>query len=76
MATVEEIVGKVLNIDPASVNNTASPHNVESWDSFNALMIVAEIEKKFGVNISIDEVASIKNVGDIKKILRAHQMNV
>lgn len=70
MATVEEIVGKVLNIDPSWVHDATGPHNVESWDSFNALMLVAEIEKKFGVNFTIDDVASIKNVGDIKNILR------
>lgn len=70
MITVEEIVGRVLELDSASVNDATGPQNVESWDSFNALMLVAEIEKKFGVTISIDEVASIKNVGDIKSILR------
>lgn len=69
---IEEIIAKILDIAPEKINDASGPANTENWDSFNALLIAAEIEKKFGVNLSVEEIASIKNVGDIKSLLKSH----
>lgn len=68
--TLEEIVGKVLNIDPSKINNDTSPENTEEWDSFNGLLLVSEIEKQFNFSFDIKEVLDIKNIGDIRSILK------
>jgi len=72
MQSVEEIVAKILNIKRGEINDATGPANSSGWDSFNALMIAAEIEKVFQTDFSIDEIASIKSVGDIKRILKAY----
>lgn len=64
-----KLLAKILNIPVKNINNKTSPENASSWDSFNSLMIIAELEKQFKVNFMIEEVANIKNVGDIKKYL-------
>lgn len=74
MKTVEEILGKVLNVDPKSLNDMSCPENVKEWDSFNGLLIMTEIEKNFNVEFSVEEVVSVKNIGDIKKILEKHKV--
>lgn len=76
MPKLEEIIAKVLDIDSQIVTDATAPENVESWDSFNSLMLAAEIEKVFTVNLSIEEIASMKSVGDIKKILHNHGIPV
>lgn len=73
---VEEIIAKILGSEPGTITDATGPTNSPNWDSFNALMIAAEVEKVFEVNLSIDEIASIKNVGDIKRILRSHGKTV
>ena len=60
------LISSVLNIDENSINNDTSPENTESWDSFNALVMVSELESEFEVQFSIDEVYSVSKVEDIK----------
>lgn len=75
MKSVEEVLGKVLGIDPKKINDKSSPENINAWDSFNGLLLVTELENNFRVNFSVDEVISVKNVGDIRKILKKHGIN-
>lgn len=72
--TVEETVGKILNIDSDKINDDTSPENTEGWDSFNGLLLVSELEKNFNVKFDIEEVIAIKNIGDIKSILKKHKV--
>lgn len=72
MDRLKNLLSKVLGIDPKSITDEISPANVESWDSFNGLVLVSELEKQFKVKFTIDEVTSVKNVGDIKKALQKH----
>ena len=71
-----EILSKLLDIDPSKINNHTSPKNTSSWDSFNGLMIVSEIESNFNVHFTMNEVIAIKNVGDIKKILEIYGVEI
>lgn len=75
MKTLEEVLAHVLAIDTAAVTDDTGPHNVESWDSFNGLMLITELEKNFGVSFDLEEVAGVKNVRDIKRILKNHGIN-
>jgi hypothetical protein len=43
--SLNEILSKVLEIDPNKITDDMSPETVEAWDSFNGLMIVTEFEK-------------------------------
>jgi len=63
------LISSVLNIDENSINNETSPENTESWDSFNALVMVSELESQFEVQFSIEEVYSVTCVKDIKDAL-------
>ena len=72
MQTVEEVIGRVLGIDAGTLDDRTTPADVEEWDSFNALLLVTELEKNFYVKFSLEEVVGVKNIGDIKKILKKH----
>ncbi len=72
MPKLKSILAKILNIDENTINDTTSPDNVESWDSFNGLMIVSELESGFGVKFTMDEVVSVRSVGEIKAALARH----
>ncbi|MBI3034743.1 acyl carrier protein [Candidatus Woesearchaeota archaeon] len=72
MKRLNAILSKVLGIEPDLITDKTSPDNVESWDSFNGLMLVSELEKGFNVKFTMEEVVSVKNVKDIKESLRKH----
>ena len=69
---VEEIVGKIFGIDSSKITDETSPDNTEEWDSFTGLLLATELEEKFDVKFNFDEIALVKNVGDIKKALKRH----
>jgi len=76
MRTVEEVLSKALGLPKERFKDTTTPEEIESWDSFNGLILVTELEKNFNVKFTIDEVISVKKVGDIKKILKEHGIEI
>lgn len=63
------LLSEILAVSPADITDQTSPENTPSWDSFNGLMIAAELEKASGVQFTMEDVLSVKNVGDIKRAL-------
>ena len=72
---VNAIVAKVFSIPESEVNDQSSPENIESWDSFNGLVLVDELETHFKVKFTISEITDVKNVADIKRHLKNHDVN-
>jgi len=72
---VNEIVAKVFSISESQVNDESSPENIESWDSFNGLVLVDELENHFKVKFSISEITDVKTVADIKRHLKNHNVS-
>jgi len=68
------LISRVLDIDKKSITDLTSPENTESWDSFNALVMVSELELEFEVHFSIEEVYSVTCVKDIKDVLSRHDI--
>ena len=60
----------------SDLNDDASPDNIESWDSFNGLVLVDELENHFKVKFTISEITNVKNVSDIKKYLTSHGVDL
>ena len=52
-----------------------SPENTETWDSFNALVMVTELEEVFKISFSIEEVEGVTCVADIKKCLKNYNIS-
>ena len=72
---VNAIVAKVFSIPESEVNDQSSPENIESWDSFNGLVLVDELETHFKVKFTISEITDVKNVADIKRHLKNHDVS-
>ena len=72
MLTLKELVAKVLDIDKEMLNDESSSENISSWDSFNELMMVSELEDNFKVKFTLNEVESVKKFKDIKDALKRH----
>ena len=69
---VYKIISETLGISAGSIDDEISPEDIESWDSFNALMLVSELEEKFSLSFTIEEVTGVRKVGDIIRVLGSH----
>ena len=71
-----KIIAKVLSISESRISDESGPENIESWDSFNGLVLVDELESHFNVKFTISEITDVKNVADIKRHLKNHNVNL
>lgn len=70
------ILSKVLGIQENEIKDHLTPNDVPGWDSFNALILVSELESAFKVKFTYPEVTGVKCVGDIKTMLRKHNVEL
>ncbi len=71
-----EILSRVLDIEISIITDDTSPENTETWDSYNALMMVSELEKEFNVHFTMDEIVAVTCVKDIKEALKRHGIDM
>jgi acyl carrier protein len=65
MSKLTNIFASVLNLEEDEVVASLSPQNTPTWDSLNAIILLTEIEKAFGVRFEYEEAMAIKNFGDV-----------
>ena len=58
------ILSNLLDVSREEINDDMSPENTNSWDSYNGLMMVSELEEKF--DVSFNGRLFSRNVKDIK----------
>ena len=73
--TVEQIIGKVFNIDPEEVDDFSSRDTIEQWDSMGHVTMILELEHQFKVSVSIADTVEMVNVRKIKDVLRSYGVN-
>ncbi|MGH7961812.1 MAG: acyl carrier protein [Candidatus Binatia bacterium] len=72
---VREVMAAIFNLAPQSIDATASPATIEVWDSMQHLNLVLALEEHFGVQFSIDEVATLNNYPAIVTVISQHLEN-
>jgi acyl carrier protein len=67
-----EIIAKIMDVPASEINDESSPETIESWDSFNSLLLADELESEFNISFSLEEIIDSPNVATIKKHLKNH----
>ncbi len=70
--TIYEIISKIMNVPITELNDNSGPETIESWDSYNSLLLVDELEAEFNVSFSLEEMSDVHNISDIKRHLKSH----
>lgn len=58
-----------MEVQVTDINDESTPQTIENWDSFRGLVLFEELETKFAVKFTLNELLNIKNIKDIKNIL-------
>lgn len=59
------IFRKILKRDDITLSEGTTAHDVDGWDSLTNMVLLTEIENKFGIRFSFREIVKLKNVGDL-----------
>ena len=73
---LHSIISKVFSVPISEINDESGPETIESWDSFNGLILVDELESNFNIKFSVSEIIDVKNVKGIKKHLNNHGVDL
>tara|TARA_B100000787_G_C16134977_1_gene269157 strand:- start:211 stop:450 length:240 start_codon:yes stop_codon:yes gene_type:complete len=62
---INQIFIEVFNDETIFLDKTTSSKDIDKWDSLNNMHLVVAIEKHFQVRVSLRDIQSWKNVGDL-----------
>jgi acyl carrier protein len=66
-----ELVGKVLGVDPSSLNEESNAQNTPKWDSLRHIEVLFAMESAFHVRFTMPEISGLRKLGDIRQLLAA-----
>jgi acyl carrier protein len=70
------ILTRTLGLSVDQIDDDLTPGDVDTWDSFNGLVLASELESTFSLTFTTEEVTGIKNVGDMKQVLRSRGIGI
>jgi len=70
MKTLRQVFAPVLGLKVTDLDKKSSASTISSWDSVTNLILIAEIEKEYHVVISIEDVYTLKNIGDVYLLIK------
>ncbi len=65
-----DLFGRVLGVDATRLKDSSSPETEAKWDSVRGMQLVAEIEEKFAVEFSTDDILGMDSIGTARKLLK------
>ena len=65
MSEVQEIFRDNFDDDSLVLTRETNAQDIEDWDSLEQINLLTAIEKKYGLKFNLNDVRSLKNVGDL-----------
>ena len=66
---LESIFQDVLDLPDLKLTQNLSAKDVPEWDSIAHISILAAIQDEFKIKFSVDDIGSLKNVGDLVELI-------
>ena len=66
---INKIFSELLRIPYEDINNNISMEDFDIWDSLSHMELVVSIEEEFKIELTVDEIVAMQNVGEIKRII-------
>ncbi len=59
----------IFDDDSIVVKPETTSNDIEDWDSLEHINLIVAVEQEFGMKFNMNEVTSMKNVGEMVKII-------
>lgn len=66
---LEEIIKESFSIPSENQNDDTKFTDLEDWDSLAHMFFITKIEENYSVNFNGEEIANLKTISDLKKLL-------
>jgi acyl carrier protein len=68
---LRDLLAEMLDMPSNDITLETRREDVATWDSLNHLQLVTALESEFGVALTMEEIAAIKTVDDLQRIVSA-----
>ncbi len=75
-ASLAETFSEVFERDDLRLSAQTSARDIDGWDSLKQIMILVNLEEKFGIKFSTREMDSLGCVGDLVSLIAAKAKGV
>ncbi len=69
-----QMLAEAFNEPVAEVHAGRQRDTMVGWDSMGALMLIAELDDRFGIELGADDSRKMRSIGDALEFLRARQL--
>ncbi|MGQ0684304.1 acyl carrier protein [Bradyrhizobium sp.] len=60
---------RVFEIDDLVITDEMTAKDVPGWDSLAHINLIMDVEEEFGLRFTVDDIADLKNVGEMIQML-------
>jgi acyl carrier protein len=68
---IKQILSELFNVKVDTLSMNSSTDNVDGWDSLGQLMVIVELEQRFGVQVSPENGEDLTSVARIEEFLKS-----
>lgn len=67
---IYKLLAELLRMKSEELTDALSMETADVWDSLKHMEVIVAIEQEFKIELTFDEIVAMKNVGEIKRILK------
>ena len=69
---LEAVFAETFNISEDSINDDLKLQEIPTWDSMAHIVLIMRIEETWSIQLTGDEIADMKTVGNARSMIVAH----
>lgn len=59
------IAADIFQADPAHIDLSMGPDDIDRWDSLNHLRLITEVEKAYDIRLTMQQIQQIQSLADV-----------
>jgi len=73
---IANVFSNVFSVPLESITDELELKTIPSWDSMTHMILITRLEEEFQVQLTGDEIADIVTVGDARRFIHGHGVEV
>jgi acyl carrier protein len=66
---LEQIFREIFDNEEIVIQDEMTAKDIDGWDSLAQINLIIAIESEFGIRFGTNEISSLNNVGEIKRLI-------
>ena len=66
---LQELMIELFRMKQSEISDSLTMEDIDVWDSLKHMELIVALENQFGIDLTFEEIVTMKSVKDIKHIL-------